>query len=57
MKYSGMAFELAAYLVVAVLLGGWLDDYFNFQDPWLTIVLIVAFLTTWFIRLYKDVSS
>ena len=57
MKYSGMAFELAAYLVVAVLLGGWLDDHFGFRDPWLTIILMFAFLTAWFIRLYKDVSS
>lgn len=57
MKYSGMAFELAAYLVIAVLLGGWLDDYFGLQDPWLTILLIFLFLTGWFIRLYRDVSS
>ncbi|MDX1685386.1 MAG: AtpZ/AtpI family protein [Saprospiraceae bacterium] len=57
MKYSGMAFELAAYLIVAVLIGGWLDDLLELEDPWMTILLLFLFLAGWFIRLYRDVSA
>lgn len=57
MKYSGMAFELAAYLAVAVILGGWLDSKIGWEDQWMTIVLIFLFLAGWFIKLYRDVSS
>lgn len=52
-----MAFELLAYILVAVFLGGWLDEKFEFEKPWLTIVLMFLFLAAWFVRLIKDTKG
>jgi F0F1-type ATP synthase assembly protein I len=41
MRYSGMAFQMIAALVLAAWGGQKLDDYFGNENPWATIILMV----------------
>ncbi|HMR42711.1 MAG TPA: AtpZ/AtpI family protein [Saprospiraceae bacterium] len=38
MRYSGMAFEMAAVMAIAVFAGKKIDDYFDSQKPYFTIL-------------------
>ncbi|MFD2246916.1 AtpZ/AtpI family protein [Pontibacter ruber] len=41
MKYSGMAFQMIGALVLAAWLGMKLDEHFQTENPWFTIVLLL----------------
>lgn len=42
LKYSGLAFQMIAVLVVAAWGGMKLDEHFGTQNPWFTIGLLVV---------------
>lgn len=42
LKYSGLAFQMIGAMVLAAFAGMKLDDYFDTQNPWFTIVLLVV---------------
>ena len=52
-----MAFELLALLLIAVFIGGKIDEYLSLEDPWITILFIFLAMGGWFVRLYKDVTA
>ena len=41
LKYSGLAFQMIGAMVLAAFAGGKLDAYFQTENPWFTIVLLV----------------
>ena len=41
LKYSGMAFQMIGAMVLAAWGGRKLDDYFQTENPWFTILLLV----------------
>jgi F0F1-type ATP synthase assembly protein I len=41
LKYSGLAFQMIGAMVLAAFAGMKLDSYFQTQNPWFTIVLLV----------------
>jgi F0F1-type ATP synthase assembly protein I len=41
LKYSGLAFQMIGAMVLAAFAGMKLDGYFQTQNPWFTIVLLV----------------
>jgi len=57
MKYSGMAFQIVAYLMVGVLLGKQLDKYFQTAKPYFTAGLAILFLGAYFVKLVADLSQ
>ncbi len=56
MKYSGMAFELLAIVLISVYLGSWIDDYFGFQKPYIMLLLIIVLFVGYMIRMFKDLN-
>lgn len=47
LKYSGMAFQMIGVLVVAAFAGMKLDEYYETENPWFTIVfMLIAVVTT-----------
>jgi len=38
MKYTGMAFQMGFIILAGTLAGQWLDSYFAFERPYLTVV-------------------
>ncbi|MEP7321428.1 MAG: AtpZ/AtpI family protein [Saprospiraceae bacterium] len=56
MKYSGMAFEMAVYIGVGLLIGTGLDRWLKTSKPYMTLLFAVVFITVYFIRLIKDLS-
>ena len=41
LKYSGLAFQMIGAMVLAAFAGMKLDAYFQTQNPWFTILLLV----------------
>jgi F0F1-type ATP synthase assembly protein I len=56
LKYSGMAFEMFAFIGVGLLLGRFLDKWVKSSDPYFTLGLGILFLSAYFVRLVKDLS-
>ncbi len=57
MKYSGMAFQMVAYIVVGILIGKQLDKYFETSRPYFTAALAITFLIAYFIKLVIDLNK
>ncbi len=56
MKYSGMAFQIAAYILVGIFLGKQLDKYFQTERPYFTALCSIIFLVAFFIKLFADLN-
>jgi ATP synthase protein I len=54
LKYSGLAFQLAAVLIVGVLAGKWLDNYFSTSRPYFTALLALVSLAVGMYASLKD---
>ena len=57
MRYSGMAFELVALLLVAVFLGGKLDNWLELEKSYMTMTFLIIFLVAYFFRIYYAFSK
>lgn len=56
MKYSGMAFQIAAYVLVGIFIGKQLDKYFETSRPFFTAFGAILFLVAYFIKLMNDIK-
>jgi F0F1-type ATP synthase assembly protein I len=57
LKYSGMAFQIFAYLIIGVLIGKQLDKYFNVSKPYFTALCTIIFLSVYFMKLVYDLKQ
>lgn len=57
LKYAGLAFQLFITIVVAVLIGRWIDRLLNLEKPIFTALLIPVFLFGYIYRLYLDINK
>ncbi|NJN25996.1 MAG: AtpZ/AtpI family protein [Cyclobacteriaceae bacterium] len=56
-KYSGLAFQMAALILLGYWLGGKLDKWLEFTIPVFTIILILLFLSVSFYSLIKSLPK
>ncbi len=56
-KYLGIAFELFATVVVAALIGQWLDNKIAWETPIFTALLIPFFVIAYIYRLYLQLNK
>ena len=54
LRYSGLAFQLAFFIVIGVLLGRWLDEKMANDTPYMTALLSVLFLILGLYTSLKD---
>ena len=57
LKYSGMAFQMVAYILVGVFIGRKLDQYFATSRPLLTALMAILFLGVYLFKLVRDLSQ
>ncbi len=53
-KYSGMAFQMGAIILVGTLAGQWLDDYFGLERPLLTVLMALISIFAALYLVLKD---
>ncbi|HSI91306.1 MAG TPA: AtpZ/AtpI family protein [Adhaeribacter sp.] len=56
LRYSGMAFQMIAVLLVAAYSGQWLDEHYNNKQPWFTLVLLLIGVTASMYLIIKTVT-
>lgn len=56
-RYSGMAFQMIAVLLVAAYSGQWLDDHYKNEQPWFTLVLLLIGVTASMYLIIKTVTK
>jgi F0F1-type ATP synthase assembly protein I len=56
LKYTGMLGQLFFLMLLGVYLGKWLDKYFDFNKPYLTVSLIILFFIGFIVKLYYDLT-
>lgn len=56
-KYSGVAFQMAALILLGYWVGSKLDDWFEFRIPIFTIILIVTFIVLTIYSLIKSLPK
>jgi len=52
-----MAFEMVILMLIAIWIGGWLDEKLDLEQPIMTIVLVLLAAGGFLYRLVKNVSS
>ncbi len=57
LKYSGMAGQMAGAAALGYFGGRWIDGYLGYEKPVFAIGLLLLFLTSFMIKLVKDVSE
>ena len=57
MRYSGMAFQMIAVLLIAAYAGQWLDKHFQNEQPWFTLVLLLIGVTASMYLIIKTVTK
>jgi hypothetical protein len=57
LKYTGLAFQLAALVAVAIFAGQWLDKRFMFEGPYFTVILVFVFFGGFLYKLYLELNS
>ncbi len=54
LKYSGLGFQFAALIFVAIFAGKWLDNKMDMTKPIFTLLLVVVFFGGFMYKLYKE---
>lgn len=57
LKYSGMAFQMAFYLVLGWWIGHWIDRYADNGKPYFSLIFSILFLAAYFVKLIRDISK
>lgn len=57
LKYSGLAFQMFFLLIFGWVLGSFGDKYFQFENPYIAILLVTVFLIAFFYKLYNDLEK
>lgn len=56
MKYAGMAFQMLVYFGLGLFIGLKLDEKYNTETPYFTILGLFLFAGAYFYRLVKDLE-
>ncbi len=56
LKYSGMAFEMAAFIGVGLFIGIQIDRWLKLNQPYGTLIFGVLFLVAYFVKLIRSLS-
>lgn len=56
-RYTGMAFELLAIILVMVYFGKKLDKYFNFEKPLMVVLLVCFGMVGYIVKLYYQTNK
>ncbi len=56
MKYSGLAFQIAVYVIAGLWLGRQVDKYLDMQRPVFSGVLAALFLIAFFFKLFAELG-
>lgn len=54
MKYSGLAFQLAAMMMIGIFGGQWIDEYLGLETPIFTILLTIGLFIGFMYKLYLE---
>lgn len=57
LKYTGLGFQMAGVFLIGIFGGQWMDEFFQLETPYITIVLIVFFFTGYLYKLYADLTK
>jgi len=57
LKYTGIAFQLAAIILLGIFGGQKLDELCGFEVPIITILLLLLLFTGFMYRLYLDLTK
>ncbi|MCZ2100335.1 MAG: AtpZ/AtpI family protein [Chitinophagales bacterium] len=57
LKYSGLAFQFAAVVLVGYFIGSWLDQRLQFDKPIMTMLLILVLFSGYMYKLYVELSK
>ncbi len=57
LKYTSLAFQLVAYILVGVYLGRWIDNQLALSVPITTAFLPLLFMSGMFIKLYVELTK
>jgi len=56
LRYSGLAFQFLAALLLGFWLGKWLDGYYHTEKPWFTIAFMLFFIIATLVKIIRDVT-
>jgi len=57
LRYSGLAFQLVATILIFVYLGRWLDQYIENETPWFTLLFAIIAVVGSMYRLIKGLTK
>lgn len=57
LKYSGLGFQMLGMLLFFLFVGQKLDSYFELNQPFITIVLILVGFTAYMYKLYVELMK
>lgn len=57
LKYSGIAFQLAALVFIGIYTGQWIDTKMNMDKPIFTMLLVILFFALFLYKLYDDLKK
>ena len=56
-SYTGLGFQMAGVFFIGIIGGKFLDDYFQFEKPYLTMVLTLVLFIGFMYKLYIDLTK
>ncbi|MFZ1749973.1 MAG: AtpZ/AtpI family protein [Saprospiraceae bacterium] len=56
LKYSGLAFQLAAVVFIGIFAGKWLDKTLNMSKPIFTMSLVLILFSGYMYKLYIELN-
>jgi ATP synthase protein I len=57
LKYSGLAFQLAAVVCIGLFAGRWIDTKMQMDKPIFTMLLVMLFFALFLYKLYDDLKK
>ncbi len=57
LKYTGLAFQFLAAIVLGFWLGTWLDNHYQTTKPWFTMGFMIAFLIATLYKVIRDITN
>jgi len=56
LKYTGLAFQFLAAILLGFWVGNWLDAYNQTEKPWFTMGLMIFFLVATLVKVIRDIT-
>ncbi|MBK8349650.1 MAG: AtpZ/AtpI family protein [Saprospiraceae bacterium] len=57
LKYSGLAFQLAAVVFIGIYAGKWIDSQLGMTKPIFTMILVLLLFSGYMYKLYKELTQ